>query len=226
MKPTSDKSPAIAAGAAAHRSAAIAAMTNGFEICMVLLTMLEALAYAEAGMRSVRTLGKVDPDRMQPELRNVHAQPDAEVAAERPLSRIADDAAGERVDRRLRSANAKSAFVDEKGQSELAIRRERVAQLRLAQQRVRAVEDAVVAAQILIGERVQGAGRDHPGRDTPLSVQRERRRLEHRQELGDVQTGLRVPAVRTDRGIRDRLGQVYRLPAARIEDVVQRDRKS
>src|SRR6202022_1933768 len=75
---------------------------------------------------------------------------------------------------RLPAADARAAAPDEPGDRELAVLRERDAQLGLSQQDVGSVERVGIPAQVLVGEDEQLVRRDRPGRDAGPAVAAQR----------------------------------------------------
>src|ERR1700686_4088695 len=113
--------------------------------------ILEALSDTERGVRAHIALREVEAKRVQAELRNVESETDADVAAEVVVVEVHERGA---VVRRA-AANASGARFGEHDDRELAVGRQRNAQLGLAEQNVRAVRGIGIAAQILIGEDEQ-----------------------------------------------------------------------
>src|SRR5579864_4624735 len=111
---------------------------------------LETLSYSEAGVIGSLSAREIEPDGAETELFYVEAQTDPDVGVVEPFVVIDHDVA-ESIDDRVGAANAQRSIVAEESDVETAIRRDRHAQFGLEQERLRAVEDLAVAAQLLIG---------------------------------------------------------------------------
>src|SRR5947209_19363998 len=150
--------------------------------------LLEALPDSERGVRALASLRELETDRATPELRDVESETGADVAVERVLVEVEG---GRRHPRRvgrnrLAAADAGPAALGEPDHRELAVLRQRDAQLHLPQQDVGSVERVGIPAQVLVGEDEQLVGRDRARRDPGAAVQPQRRVLGHREELRAV----------------------------------------
>src|ERR1700692_4513949 len=135
----------------ARIAAPIAKVSAAVRPRKVKMFILEALSDTERGVRAHIALREVEAQRVQAELRNVESETDADVAAEVVVVEVHERGA---VVRRA-AANSRGTRFGEHDDSELAVGRQRDAQLRLTEQDVGPVSRVGVPAQILVGEDEQ-----------------------------------------------------------------------
>src|SRR5271156_458893 len=214
-------SAARVAGAKAPAATRMAARAASLRWRALRMMSLEALSDAEAGVRSRRPLGKIEADRPEPELRDVEAEADAGVGSIQPVVVIDHDVT-ELVRDGLRPADALPAVVVEQRDVELAVGRDRNAQLRLQERLLGSVEHFTVTAQLLIGQHEEFVRRNRTGRVAEEAVKAEGGVAKYREELRAVERRDRVAELRTDLRTRKLFAQGRQHAAARVEDVVSR----
>ena len=175
-------------------------------------------------MRAVDSFCKVDADRSQAKLRYVETYPEACVAVERPVGWIAGDSIGIRIEQGIGAANMIVEFVDEDGERDAPVECNGLSQLDLSEKRVGCVEDLIVAAHLLIGEREKRARRNHARGIVGRAVDTERPVAQYRKELREIQRRFGEGEVRSDRRLGKRRIEQPFDPVSGIERIVERDR--
>src|SRR5487761_2479149 len=84
----STTSAASAAGATTNATSAAAMARLKAGMFLIFMVLLEALPDAKRRVSALRALREVEPDRLQPELRDVEPEPDTDVSVEGELVEV------------------------------------------------------------------------------------------------------------------------------------------